>query len=58
MNVVRPMMVALLAANLVNAAGNWIFIYGHFGMPALGVRGIGVCHACGARVSRALPCSS
>jgi MATE family multidrug resistance protein len=36
---VRPTMVVLLAANLINAAGNWIFIYGHFGMPALGVQG-------------------
>ena len=39
MNFVRPTMVVLLAANLINAAGNWIFIYGHFGMPALGVQG-------------------
>src|SRR6476646_3743931 len=39
MSSVRPTMVVLLAANLINAAGNWIFIYGHFGMPALGVQG-------------------
>lgn len=36
---VRPVTFALISANLVNLAGNWIFIYGHFGMPALGVRG-------------------
>jgi MATE family multidrug resistance protein len=36
---VRPVSFALISANLVNLAGNWIFIYGHFGMPALGVRG-------------------
>jgi MATE family multidrug resistance protein len=39
MNSVRPTMVVLLSANLINAAGNWVFIYGHLGMPALGVRG-------------------
>ena len=39
MNSVRPTMIVLLSANLINAAGNWVFIYGHLGMPALGVRG-------------------
>jgi MATE family multidrug resistance protein len=39
MNLVRPVMYALVAANLVNAAANWILIHGHFGMPAMGVRG-------------------
>jgi MATE family multidrug resistance protein len=32
---------ALISANLVNAAGNYIFIYGHYGFPALGARGSG-----------------
>ncbi|MBT9330589.1 MATE family efflux transporter [Paracidobacterium acidisoli] len=36
---VGPVTFALITANLVNVAGNWIFIYGKFGMPALGVRG-------------------
>jgi len=36
---VRPVTFALISANLINLAGNWIFIYGHCGMPALGVRG-------------------
>lgn len=36
---VRPVTFALISANLVNVAGNWIFIYGKLGMPALGVRG-------------------
>jgi len=31
--------VALVTANLVNLAGNWIFVFGHLGAPALGVRG-------------------
>jgi MATE family multidrug resistance protein len=39
MNVVRPVMYALVAANLVNASANWILIDGHFGAPAMGVRG-------------------
>ena len=38
-HVVTPVMIALVTANLVNAAFNWVLIYGHFGMPALGVAG-------------------
>jgi multidrug resistance protein, MATE family len=39
MNIVRPVMIALLAANLINLLGNWAFIYGHLGMPAMGIKG-------------------
>jgi MATE family multidrug resistance protein len=39
MNIVRPVMFALVAANIVNVIGNWILVFGHFGVPALGVRG-------------------
>ncbi len=39
MHLVRPVMIALITANLVNAAGNWLLIYGNLGMPALGVAG-------------------
>jgi MATE family multidrug resistance protein len=39
MNAVRPVMVVLVTANLINAAGNWALIYGHLGAPALGVVG-------------------
>ena len=35
----RPVMFALVTANLVNFAGNWILIYGHFGAPAMGTAG-------------------
>ena len=38
-HVVRPVMYALVSANLVNAAANAILIYGRLGMPALGVTG-------------------
>jgi MATE family multidrug resistance protein len=39
MNLVRPVMFALVSANLVNGIANWVLIYGHFGAPAMGVRG-------------------
>jgi MATE family multidrug resistance protein len=39
MNLVRPIVIALVSANVVNAFFNWILIFGHFGAPALGVRG-------------------
>ena len=39
MHVVRPIMFALVSANVVNAIANWILIYGHLGAPALGVEG-------------------
>jgi MATE family multidrug resistance protein len=39
MGIVRPVMVALILANVFNACVNWILIFGHFGAPALGVAG-------------------
>ena len=36
---VRPVMITLLLANIVNAIFNWILIFGRFGFPALGVAG-------------------
>jgi MATE family multidrug resistance protein len=39
MNIVRPVMIALAAANVINLAGNWAFIYGHLGFPAMGIKG-------------------
>jgi MATE family multidrug resistance protein len=39
MNIVRPVMFALISANLLNVLGNWILIFGHLGMPAMGVPG-------------------
>jgi MATE family multidrug resistance protein len=38
-NAVRPVMFALLSANLVNVAANWALIFGNLGFPALGVTG-------------------
>jgi MATE family multidrug resistance protein len=40
-NIVRPVMIALLTANLVNLAANWILVFGNLGAPALGARGSG-----------------
>ena len=36
---VRPVMFALISANVVNWAFNWLLIQGHWGFPALGVVG-------------------
>ena len=37
--VVRPVTIALVLANVLNAVVNWVLIFGHFGAPALGVAG-------------------
>lgn len=39
MGVVRPVMAALLLANVVNAVANWLLVNGHLGFPRLGVVG-------------------
>jgi MATE family multidrug resistance protein len=39
MGVVRPVMIALLTANLLNVLVNWMLIYGNLGAPAIGVEG-------------------
>lgn len=46
---VRPVTFTLVTANLINWAGNWALIYGHLGMPALGLRGSAI-STCLARV--------
>ena len=38
-HLVRPVMYALVTANLVNALANWMLVYGRLGAPALGVEG-------------------
>ncbi|MBX3145777.1 MAG: MATE family efflux transporter [Gemmatimonadales bacterium] len=40
--ILRPLLVAIVAANLLNALVNWVLIFGHFGFPALGVTGAAV----------------
>jgi MATE family multidrug resistance protein len=41
LNLVRPVMFALLSANLINAFCNWVLIFGNLGAPRLGVKGAG-----------------
>jgi MATE family multidrug resistance protein len=38
-NVVRPIMLTLIAANVLNVIVNWVLIYGRLGAPAMGVAG-------------------
>ncbi len=39
--IVRPILLVLITANLVNAAGNWIFVFGNLGAPRMGAEGSG-----------------
>jgi len=38
---VRPVMVALVSANLINAGVGWLLVFGNWGAPALGAVGAG-----------------
>jgi MATE family multidrug resistance protein len=40
-NAVKPVMFALVSANIMNAAVAWVLIFGHMGLPVMGVRGAG-----------------
>jgi multidrug resistance protein, MATE family len=46
---VRPVMFVLISANLINWLFNWLLIQGHWGLPALGVKGSAL-STCFARV--------
>ena len=39
---VRPVTFTLVSANLINWGGNWALIYGHLGLPAMGLKGSAV----------------
>lgn len=41
MNLARPVMFALISANIVNLIGNWALIYGHLGLRGIGTVGSG-----------------
>src|SRR5262245_46302532 len=41
MSLVKPVMFALISANAVNLVGDWILVFGHFGLPAMGAEGSG-----------------
>ncbi len=53
MNIVRPITFAVVSANLLNFAGNWLFMYGNWGAPRLGLEGSGYLDFALARVYRA-----
>lgn len=38
-NLVRPVMLTLVSANVINAGANWLLVFGNWGAPALGVEG-------------------
>ncbi|MGA3098782.1 MAG: MATE family efflux transporter [Bryobacteraceae bacterium] len=40
-NIVKPITFALVSANIVNGLGNYALMYGHWGFPALGLKGSG-----------------
>jgi len=42
---IRPVVVAVLLANIVNVFANWIFIEGHLGAPAMATTGSGLATA-------------
>jgi MATE family multidrug resistance protein len=48
MHIVAPIMFALVSANVMNAAANWVLIHGHYGFPQMGVAG----SACATLISR------
>jgi MATE family multidrug resistance protein len=48
MGLVKPVMVVLVTANLVNVVANWILVFGNLGAPAVGVGGAG-CAPCSSR---------
>ncbi len=41
MGLVKPVMVVLVTANLVNVVANWVLIFGNLGAPVMGVEGAG-----------------
>ena len=48
---VRIPMVASIASVATNLVLNWVFIYGHFGLPAMGIRGAALATTCAAAVN-------
>lgn len=40
-DIVKPVTFALVSANIANFVGDWVFMYGHWGAPAMGLAGSG-----------------
>ncbi|MBZ0173550.1 MAG: MATE family efflux transporter, partial [Phycisphaerales bacterium] len=53
----KPMtvMIAVLTANAVNVLANWVLIFGHWGVPAMGVAGAAIGTVIGGLVELAIP---
>src|SRR5678816_1449334 len=43
----RPSVITILAGNVLNLLLNWVFVFGHFGFPAMGAVGSALSSACG-----------
>jgi multidrug resistance protein, MATE family len=41
LSIMRPAMIIALLANIINAFGNWVLVFGKLGFPALGLDGSG-----------------
>jgi MATE family multidrug resistance protein len=41
-NIVRPITFAVVSANVINFAGNWLLMYGNWGAPRMGLEGSGI----------------
>lgn len=50
----RTPLVVGLTVNALNVLGNWVFIFGRFGLPAMGVRGSGLATALSFTIGMAL----
>ncbi len=44
-SIVRPALIVMLVANAANVFWNWVFVFGHLGVPALGLLGSGLATA-------------
>lgn len=38
-DIVKPVTFAMISANLINVAGNWLLMFGHWGAPHMGIAG-------------------
>ncbi len=41
LSIMRPAMIIAVLANIINAFGNWVLVFGNLGFPALGLNGSG-----------------
>jgi MATE family multidrug resistance protein len=39
LNIVAPMLAGMIVSNVLNLAGNWVLMFGHWGAPAMGLTG-------------------